>query len=95
MDRTSDWYQMRCRIHQDGFLSLIKYTAFINELIVELQESALCCMIHGIKSTPPGYADDSATACISKGKMDGALRIVNQYGNRWRFSFNAKKTWHL
>ena len=83
---------MRCGIHQGGFLSLIKYTAFIDELIVILQNFDLCCSVGGIKSTPPGYADDLATACTSKHKMDKCLEIVNQYGNRWHFSFNAKKS---
>ena len=66
--------------------------AFINELIIELQKSGLCCGIYGIQSTPPGYADDIATACDTKCKMDKTLGIVNDYGNKWRFHFNAKKS---
>ena len=41
----SDWYTMQCGIHQGGFLSLTKYTAFINELLVLLEQSKLCCEI--------------------------------------------------
>ena len=37
-ERYSDWYRMFCRIHQGGFLSLIKYTAFINSLLVMLRD---------------------------------------------------------
>ena len=88
----SECFQMKCRIHQGGFLLLIIYTAFINELIVELQTSGLCCGVGSIKSTPPGYADDLSTACTSKSKMDKCLALVNQYGNRWRFDFNVKKS---
>ena len=33
---TSDWFHMHCGIHHEGFLSLIKYIAFIDELIVKL-----------------------------------------------------------
>ena len=91
-DETSNWFQMRCGIHQGVFLSLIKYVAFINDLIIELRDSQLCCNIHGIMSTPPGYADDLATACDSKSKMDGALEIVGRYGKKWRFDFNTKKS---
>ena len=32
----SDWYSLQCGIHQGGFLSLLKYTVFINSLINEL-----------------------------------------------------------
>ena len=36
-DRTSGWYQMCCGIHQGGFFSLVKYAAFINGLLIQLQ----------------------------------------------------------
>ena len=88
----SEWYPMLSGIHQGGFLSLLKYTAFINELILSLQHSGLCCGVHDIPTCPPGYADDLATACLSKSKTDQVLNIVNNYGNRWRFHFNAKKS---
>ena len=87
-----DWYEMKCGIHQGGFLSLLKYIAFINELITNLEKSGLCCDVYGIPSNPPGYADDLATACNSKCKLDKALKVVNDYGNKWRFKFNARKS---
>ena len=79
-------------IHQGGFLSLIKYTAFVNALIVSLQESGLCCGVHSIPTCPPSYADDIATACLGKLRTDRVLDIVSNYGNKWRFNFNAKKS---
>ena len=91
-DKTSDWFPMRCGIHHGGFLSLTKYVAFINELLVNLEKSKLCCSINMIPSTPVGYADDIATACISKLRTDHTLDIVYNYGCKWRFKFNAKKS---
>ena len=38
-DETSEWYTMLCGIHQGGYLSLMKYTAFINPLLEELEHS--------------------------------------------------------
>ena len=49
-------------------------------------------LIHDLYSTPPGYADDIATVCVSKYNMDKALSLVDTYGKRWRFNFNAKKS---
>ena len=83
---------MRCGIHQGFFLSLINYISFINGMITEIEASGLCCDVQGIPSTPPGYADDVATACLSKIKMDRVLDLVDQYGKKWRFKFNAKKS---
>ena len=90
--KCSTWFEMGCGIHKGGFLSLFKYVAFINQLIVELRDSGLCCRIRELYSSPPGYADDIATVCPNKYKMDMALRLVDEYGKRWRFNFNAKKS---
>ena len=76
----SDWYQLKCGIHQGGYMSLIKYTAFINYLIVILQNSGACCSIGRIPSTPVGYADDLAAACLSERKLEAALGLVYRHG---------------
>ena len=91
-DRTSNWYTMECGIHQGGFLSLLKYVAFINSLLVNLKNSELCIHVNGIKCTPVGYADDMSAATNSKVKMDRVLRIINSHGNRWRYEYNASKS---
>ena len=38
----SAWYQLKCGIHQGGYMSLIKYTAFINSLLNSLERSNVC-----------------------------------------------------
>ena len=83
---------MGCRIHQGRFLSLSKYIAFVNEPLINLKESKLCCSIYGIPSSPAGYADDLATATISKGRTDRVHDIVLEYGRKWCFTFNADKS---
>ena len=90
--QTSDWYYLRCRIHQGGFLSLLKYTVFINSLINDLKHSGLCCKIYMIPSTPVGYADDLATCSTSKYKLDRAIDVVVAHGRTWCYNFNAKKS---
>ena len=91
-DKTSEWFKMDCGIHQGGYLSLVKYTAFINSLIIELEESGLCSVIYDIKSSPVGYADDMATCSTSKNKLDKVMGIVHNHGCKWRYSFNASKS---
>ena len=85
--KLSDWYVMQCGIHQI-FLSLMKYTAFIDSLLTQLEQSHLCCRISQIPSSPAGYAD----ATISKPRTDSVHRIVYEYGCKWRFKFNVKKS---
>ena len=91
-DNTSEWYPMLCGIHQGGFLSLTKYITFINDLLVDLENTKLCCMISNIPSNPAGYADDLAAATTSKFRTDKVHIIVNEYGRKWRFNFNASKS---
>ena len=88
----SDWYMMKCGIHQGGFLSLLKYTAFIDPLIREIENSNLGCSVVGIPTSPVGYADDMATCSTSKQRLDRALQMVSKYSDKWRYSYNAKKS---
>ena len=90
--KTSESYEMLCGIHQGGFLSSIKYIAFINSLLVELQQSNLCIMVKTMKCTPVGYADDLSAACNTKNKMDKVMTLVNNHSNRWRYEYNAQKS---
>ena len=91
-DRESEWYDMECGIHQGGYLSLVKYTAFIDSLIEDLNMSNLCSAIYRIPSSPVGYADDLAASTTSKHKMDQVMGRVFQHGCNWRYSFNACKS---
>ena len=49
-------------------------------------------MINKIPSTPVGYTDNLASASTSKNKADRAPQQVHNFGNKWRFEFNARKS---
>ena len=83
---------MLCGIHQGGFLSSTKYIAFINPLVDELERSDLCCKVGVVRASPVSYADDLATACISKRRIDMVLKIVYDFSRKWRFDFNVGKS---
>ena len=89
---SSMWYELKRGIHQGGFMSLMKYTIFVNSLLVKLKDSDLCCKIYNTPSTPLGYADDIATCCSSKHRTDMAMGIVHDKGCTWRYDLNAKKS---
>ena len=86
---------LRCGIHQGGYLSLLKYTVFINSLLVSLRDSGLCAKIYATPSTPLGYADDLAACCLSKRKTDDVMDAVYSHGCTWRYNFNARKSGSL
>ena len=64
-------------IHQGGYLSLLKYTVFINSLILKLKSSELCCKVYMTPSRLVGYADDLATCNNSKYKLDKAIDMAS------------------
>ena len=83
---------MQCGIHQGGYLSLFKYVAFIDPLIIEIQNSDVGSAIANIPACPLGYADDMAAACPSRLKLDRTLQISNNYSKQWEYKYNAKKS---
>ena len=83
---------MSCGIHQGGVLSLVKYIIFIDELLINLEKSKLCCTIAHVPSSPAGYADDLAAATTSILRTDKVHCMVHEYGKKWRFKFNAAKS---
>ena len=93
----SDWFPMSCGIHQGGFLSLTRYTAFINSLLVDLESSKLCYTISNTPSSPTGYADDLATAATSKHRTDRLHTVVSEYGKSGDLSLmlQNRQLWSL
>ena len=87
----SEWYTMERGIHQGGFLSLLKYIAFIDPLLRNLEESGLGCGVAGIPTNPVGYVDDLASACPSKGNVDQSLTIISDYARKWRYLQREEK----
>ena len=75
----SEWYTITAGTHQGGYLSLTKYEAFINSLLVQLEESGLCCTIYNISTSPLEYEADNASASTSKRKIDTVLEIVEEH----------------
>ena len=88
----SEWYNISRGIHQGGFMSLLKYTVYINSLLVQLKTSDLCCKIYRLPSAPVGYADDLAAGCIDEYRLNQVMRIVHRHGCTWRYEFNARKS---
>ena len=75
----SDWYHLKCGIHQGGYMSLIKYTAFINSLITKIKDSYVCCRIYRTPITPVGYADDLAACCRSEDNLNRVMHLVGDH----------------
>ena len=92
MGNLSDPYFLEWGIHQGGFMSLLKYIAFINSLLDELEVSDSCVKLYKIPASPVGYADDLAAVSISKRKADNVIDIVYKHRIKWRYDLHADKS---
>ena len=81
-NKLSEWYVMQRGIHQGGFLSLMKYTSFMDSLLVQLEQSHSCCGISHIPSNTAGYADDLGAAIVLNSCIDAVHQIVFEYGRK-------------
>ena len=83
---------MRCGIHQGGFLSPLKYVAFIDPLLREIENSRFCCCTVDIPVCPVGYADDLSVCGLPKHNLDCTLDLAYKYYCKCRFYYNARKS---
>ena len=67
-------------------------SSFFGELICDITRLTLCCTVYGIRGFPDVYTDDLAIAPTLKRETDAVHDLVHQYGNRWHFIYNARKS---
>ena len=75
-----------------GYLSLMKYIAFIDSLLLTFENSNFCSALYRGNVSHLGYADDVASASTSKAQTDQVLKIVYNHSCKWRYRFNPKKS---
>ena len=73
-------------------LSPLLYCIFVNDLLRELENSGLGVSIDGDYCGAPMYADDLALIASSPSDLQKMLDITEEYANKWRYSFNIRKT---
>ena len=60
---------MECGIHQGGYLSLLKYAAFIDPLLRRIEGDNIGVSVGNVQTTPVGFADDMSACTKSKHSM--------------------------
>ena len=91
----SDWFILEQGVQQGAPISMWLYEIFINDLLTELRESGLGASYDDIKITCPSYADDVSIIATSAVKLQQLLNIAHSHSLKWRYSYNAAKSFIL
>ena len=79
-------------VKQGGVLSPLLYSIYLNDLLIELQQSKLGAKMGEIYCGAPAYADDLALVASSPEELQKMLDIVHAYSNKWRYRLNPSKS---
>ena len=82
-------------MRQGGILSPFLYSVFVDELLDLLVSSRHGALTGDVYVGAPMYADDLALVSESPTLLQNMLDIVATYARKWRYRFNANKSWVL
>ena len=87
----SSWFPVVQGTRQGGVISPFLYLVYINDLIYEIELSALGLCIYGISYGSPIVADDMLVGAYSVNCLIQMLVLCLRYGNKWRFEHGIIK----
>ena len=82
-------------VHQGAPLSMLLFIIYIDPLLVELKQSNVGAHIADHNITCPAFADDVALLALTEKNLQKLVDIAFIYSNKWRFTFNAKKSYYM
>ena len=84
-------YQIRQGVRQGGLLSMNLYQLYISDLLYKLQKSG-CGTCHDNMYYGCPYMDDLLLKSTYPATLKKMLDLTFEYTNKWRYSFNVKKS---
>ena len=79
-------------VRQDGVLSPILFTVYIDKLLQHFQNLGVECHGEGLFVEHLCYADDLAVLALSAGTLRKMLQVCSDFATERNLSFNAEKT---
>ncbi len=82
-------------VKQDGVLSPVLFTVYIDELLSRLKHSGYGCRIGHVYVGALGYADDVSLLSPTKHGTNQLLKTCSEFALEYHMSFNPKKSKHI
>jgi len=90
--KASDEFVVHAGVPQGAVLSPLLYAVYINGLHQELRANGVGIWFHGRLVPLLLYADDIVLLADSEVMLQVALRVVEKYAGKWRFTTNHSKS---
>ncbi|CAF0893931.1 unnamed protein product [Brachionus calyciflorus] len=91
-DQVSGIFKTTVGVKQGGPLSPKLFSIYIEELVQLIEKEQLGINAHGQQIAIILYADDILLICEEKDKLNRAIKICEQYGEKNEIKFNPEKT---
>ena len=85
-------YRIRQGLRQGGVLSMNLYQLYISDLLYKLQKSGCGTYHDNMYYGCPCYMDDLLLISTYPAALKTMLDLTFEYANKWRYSFNVKKS---
>ncbi|VDI63094.1 Hypothetical predicted protein [Mytilus galloprovincialis] len=90
--RLSRWFELKRGVRQGGVLSALLYLVYINDLLCEIEDSKLGCVLLDISVSSSVQADDIALLSTTEKGMQHLINICQTYSEKWAFKFSPTKS---
>ncbi|CAG2214579.1 unnamed protein product [Mytilus edulis] len=90
--RLSRWFELKRGVRQGGVLSALLYLVYINDLLCDIEDSKLGCVLLDISVSSSVQADDIALLSTTEKGMQQLINICQTYSEKWAFKFSPTKS---
>lgn len=90
--KSADAINIERSVRQGGTLSTLYYLVYVNQLLVDLENSNDGCSVMLTKSGNPSFADDITLIALSPFKLQNMIDTTYKYCNEWKMSINVEKS---
>ena len=79
-------------VNQEGVLSAILFTLYLDKLLIRLRNSNIRCSANGCYTGAVSYADDTTLSCPSIRGLNRMLELCNSFVAEHNLILNTKKS---